>query len=142
MAGQFQILQYRISIRSVIKDTDELKDVSDKTSYATYLCSRTIVTVSFEKVGNWPRLDHGSLPSNKDVQKLRRDLVMIIMRSNTPCCLTAYGFFIVSLETCTRVLSTAASYFTLLKGIKGRRNHINSLHTEFPLLHHRCSLYV
>lgn len=35
---------------------------------------------------------------------LRRDLTMIILRSSKPCCLTASGFFPVSLETCTKVL--------------------------------------
>ncbi|XP_029039507.2 uncharacterized protein LOC114874424 [Osmia bicornis bicornis] len=55
------------------------------------------------------------LPMNENVQKLRKDLVMVIMRSHTPCCLTACKFFMVSLETYTKVLTTAASYFTLLQ---------------------------
>ncbi|CAK9824227.1 Odorant receptor 13a [Anthophora retusa] len=46
---------------------------------------------------------------------LRKDLTLIILRSSVPCYLTAKGFFAVSLETYTKVLSTAASYFTLLK---------------------------
>nr|XP_034178978.1 odorant receptor 13a-like [Osmia lignaria] len=55
------------------------------------------------------------LPMNENVQKLRKDLVMVIMRSHKPCCLTACKFFMVSLETYTKVLTTAASYFTLLQ---------------------------
>nr|XP_034179499.1 odorant receptor 4-like [Osmia lignaria] len=195
VAGQFRILQYRISNTSVIKNMDELKDVSDKSllkftedyyiifknyihqhqalvaycdqleevfslllfvqllSFSLFICldgfqillanapDRRIIfffhllsiichlfmfTYSCDSViresrklalavysGPWV-----FLPSNKNVQKLRRDLVMIIMRSNIPCCLTAYGFFIVSLETYSRVLSTAASYFTLVKGMQ------------------------
>ncbi|XP_071867039.1 uncharacterized protein [Bombus fervidus] len=55
------------------------------------------------------------LPMDKYGKILRRDLMLIIMRSNIPCCLTASGFFVVSLETYTGILSTAASYFTLLR---------------------------
>ncbi|XP_043259309.1 odorant receptor 22c-like [Colletes gigas] len=56
-----------------------------------------------------------NLPMNKAGKKLRKDLNMVILRSRKPCCLTACGFSAVSLETCTTVLSTAMSYFTLLR---------------------------
>ncbi|XP_076629913.1 uncharacterized protein LOC143346056 [Colletes latitarsis] len=56
-----------------------------------------------------------NLPMNKMGRKLRKDLNMVILRSRKPCCLTACGFFPVSLETCTTVLSTAMSYFTLMR---------------------------
>ncbi|KAK1137078.1 hypothetical protein K0M31_001605 [Melipona bicolor] len=46
---------------------------------------------------------------------MQKDLTLVIMRSSVPCCLTGKGFFIVSLETYTNVISTAASYFALLK---------------------------
>ncbi|XP_076165632.1 odorant receptor 13a-like [Ptiloglossa arizonensis] len=52
---------------------------------------------------------------NKDGAMLRKELVLVIARSRSPCCLTGYGFFNVSLETYTKVLSTAFSYFTLLR---------------------------
>ncbi|XP_043259231.1 odorant receptor 4-like [Colletes gigas] len=55
------------------------------------------------------------LPMNKDGSALRKDLILVMMRSRVPCCLNASGFFVVSLETYTTVLSTAASYFTLLR---------------------------
>ncbi|CAK9809327.1 Odorant receptor 13a [Anthophora quadrimaculata] len=55
------------------------------------------------------------LPMDKAGRMLRKDLTMVIIRSKKPCCLTASGFFPVSLETCTTVLSTAMSYFTLLR---------------------------
>ncbi|XP_017795356.1 PREDICTED: uncharacterized protein LOC108576806 [Habropoda laboriosa] len=55
------------------------------------------------------------LPMSADGKMIRKDLMLVIMRSSVPCCLTARGFFVVSLETYTGVLSTAASYFTLLK---------------------------
>nr|XP_033340147.1 odorant receptor Or2-like [Megalopta genalis] len=54
------------------------------------------------------------LPMNKYGKMLRKDVVLVIQRSRVPCCLTAKGFFPVSLETYTKVWSTAASYFTLL----------------------------
>ncbi|XP_054008379.1 odorant receptor 13a-like [Hylaeus anthracinus] len=59
----------------------------------------------------WPRF-----LMNEDGRTLRRDLKLMMLRSKVPCCLTGYGFFTVSLETYTRVLSTALSYFTLLRG--------------------------
>nr|XP_012142612.1 PREDICTED: odorant receptor 22c-like [Megachile rotundata] len=55
------------------------------------------------------------LPPTKSVREVKKDLIMLIMRSNIPCYLTGSGFFIASLETCTKVLTTAASYFTLLQ---------------------------
>ncbi|KAL2738242.1 odorant receptor Or2-like isoform X1 [Vespula maculifrons] len=39
-------------------------------------------------------------------------LLLIMIRAQKPCCITAGGFFPVSLETCMAVLKTAASYFT------------------------------
>lgn len=44
------------------------------------------------------------LTMDKIGKLLRKDLTMIILRSSKPCCLTASGFFPVSLETCTKVL--------------------------------------
>ncbi|XP_043512093.1 odorant receptor Or2-like [Frieseomelitta varia] len=55
------------------------------------------------------------LPMDRVGKMLRKDLRMMIMRSRKPCCLTASGFFPVSLETYTKVLSTAMSYFTLMR---------------------------
>ncbi|XP_076175227.1 odorant receptor 4-like [Ptiloglossa arizonensis] len=42
-------------------------------------------------------------PMNKTGRMLRNDLMTVILRSRKPCCLTAYGFFPVSLKTCTTV---------------------------------------
>ncbi|XP_076650580.1 odorant receptor 13a-like [Halictus rubicundus] len=56
-----------------------------------------------------------NLPMNTSGKMLRTDLQLVMVRSRVPCCLTAGGFFIVSVETYTKVLSTAASYFTLLR---------------------------
>nr|XP_033341682.1 odorant receptor 13a-like [Megalopta genalis] len=58
----------------------------------------------------WP-----ALSTNRSGRMLRRDVHMIILRSQKPCQLTAGGFFPVSLETSTKLVSTAVSYFTLLK---------------------------
>ncbi|XP_054008568.1 odorant receptor 13a-like [Hylaeus anthracinus] len=60
--------------------------------------------------GPWLRL-----PMNEGGRMLRKDMLFVIMRSRVSCCLTANGFFVVSLETYTKVLSTAISYFTLLR---------------------------
>ncbi|XP_043793986.1 odorant receptor Or2-like [Apis laboriosa] len=60
--------------------------------------------------GPWPMV-----PMTTTGRMMKKDLILVIMRSGIPCCLTGKGFFVVSLETYTSVLSTAASYFTLLK---------------------------
>ncbi|XP_053977653.1 odorant receptor 13a-like [Hylaeus volcanicus] len=60
--------------------------------------------------GPWLRL-----PVNEGGRMLRKDMAFVIMRSRVSCCLRASGFFVVSLETYTSVLSTAVSYFTLLR---------------------------
>ncbi|XP_061938721.1 odorant receptor 13a-like [Apis cerana] len=56
-----------------------------------------------------------NLPMSKAGILVRKNLMIVIMRSQKVCCLTAGKFFPVSLETSTAVLSTAMSYFTLLK---------------------------
>ncbi|XP_076629918.1 uncharacterized protein LOC143346060 [Colletes latitarsis] len=55
------------------------------------------------------------LPMDEFGKMIRKDMQFAIMRTRQPCCLTANGFFSVSLETYTNILSTAMSYFTLLK---------------------------
>ncbi|XP_076382684.1 odorant receptor 13a-like isoform X2 [Megalopta genalis] len=80
----------------------------------TYSCNcvlqeSTQVAESFYSI-QWP-----VLPMNNSGKMLRTDMRLILMRSRVPCCLTAGGFFTVSLETYTKVLSTAVSYFTLLR---------------------------
>ncbi|XP_076301381.1 odorant receptor 10-like [Lasioglossum baleicum] len=55
------------------------------------------------------------LPMTIYGKMLRKDVILVIMRSRIPCCLTAKGFFPISLETYTKVWSTAVSYFTLLR---------------------------
>ncbi|KAG7190905.1 hypothetical protein KM043_006965 [Ampulex compressa] len=56
-----------------------------------------------------------SLPATQAGDEIRKDLIMVILRARRPCCLTACGFFPVSLQTYTTVLSTAMSYFTLMR---------------------------
>ncbi|XP_076650266.1 uncharacterized protein LOC143357631 [Halictus rubicundus] len=56
-----------------------------------------------------------ALSMNKSGRTVRRDVQMIITRSQKPCQLTAGGFFPVSLQTSTKLISSAVSYFTLLR---------------------------
>ncbi|XP_076759023.1 odorant receptor 10-like [Xylocopa sonorina] len=56
-----------------------------------------------------------TLPMNKVGILLRGHLIFIMMRSQRPCCLTAGGFFPVSLETSTAIMSSTMSYFALMK---------------------------
>lgn len=52
------------------------------------------------------------LPMDKYGKMMRKDLMFVITRSRTPCCLTACGFFAVSLETYTRVSDQFRSYLS------------------------------
>ncbi|XP_076241044.1 odorant receptor 10-like [Calliopsis andreniformis] len=56
-----------------------------------------------------------TLPMNKVGRTVRRNIIIITLRTTRCCSLTASGFFPVSLETYTGILSTAMSYFTLLR---------------------------
>ncbi|CAL7937535.1 unnamed protein product [Xylocopa violacea] len=82
--------------------------------FFTYSChglleeSMNVCTATYS--GLWTKL-----PMNKVGQTLRSDLKMIMMRSLRPCCLTAGGFFRVSLETSTALMSSTMSYFTLMR---------------------------
>ncbi|XP_076241047.1 odorant receptor 10-like [Calliopsis andreniformis] len=62
------------------------------------------------------------LPMNKNGRGLRQDVRFIVLRSSRPCTLTANGFFPISLETYTSIMSSAMSYFTILRQ--------NSMNTE------------
>ncbi|XP_033203186.2 odorant receptor 13a-like [Bombus vancouverensis nearcticus] len=80
----------------------------------TYSCdclirdSANVANAAYKSL--WSRL-----PMDQFGKILRKDLILVIMRSATPSCLTACGFFTVSLETYTGILSSAVSYFTLLR---------------------------
>ncbi|XP_076394748.1 odorant receptor 10-like [Megachile rotundata] len=60
--------------------------------------------------GSW-----NTLPMNRIGRMLRLNVRMIMLRSMKPCYLTAGGFFPVSLETATSLLSSTFSYFTLMR---------------------------
>ncbi|XP_006610187.1 odorant receptor 13a-like [Apis dorsata] len=79
----------------------------------TYSCNDVMEHSDNVAVGAYSAL-WTILPMNKFGKMLRNDLIMVIKRSRRVCCLTANGFFPVSLETYTKILSTAVSYFTLL----------------------------
>ncbi|XP_076384873.1 uncharacterized protein LOC117219911 [Megalopta genalis] len=67
-----------------------------------------------------------SMLMNKYGRMLRRDLKLVILRSRNPCCITAKGFFPISLETYTKVWTTAASYFTLLRNSIEEIDQVNN----------------
>lgn len=54
------------------------------------------------------------LPMDKYGKLLRKDLMFVIMRSRSPCCLTACGFFPVSLETYTGVSNVIFIFIKIL----------------------------
>lgn len=57
--------------------------------------------------GPWPMI-----PMTTSGRMMKKDLILVIMRSGTPCCLTGRGFFVVSLETYTSVSRTGI-YFII-----------------------------
>ncbi|CAL7937534.1 unnamed protein product [Xylocopa violacea] len=61
-----------------------------------------------------------TLPMNRVGKMLRRDTRIVMIRSQRPCCLTAGGFFPVSLETATALMSSTISYFTLMRESSGQ----------------------
>ncbi|CAL7937526.1 unnamed protein product [Xylocopa violacea] len=56
-----------------------------------------------------------NLPMDKFGKMVRKDLQVVVIRSGRVCSLTAGGFFSISLETYTKIMSTAMSYFTIMK---------------------------
>ncbi|XP_031371291.1 LOW QUALITY PROTEIN: odorant receptor 13a-like [Apis dorsata] len=79
----------------------------------TYSCNGVIEHSDKVAIGAYSAL-WTIMPMDKFGKMLRKDLIMVIERSRRVCYLTANGFFPVSLETYTKILSTAVSYFTLL----------------------------
>ncbi|XP_071867040.1 odorant receptor 13a [Bombus fervidus] len=71
------------------------------------------------------------LPMDKYGKMLRKDLMFVMMRSRAPCCLTACGFFAVSLETYTRILSIAVSCFPLLRRYEKEPLHFVHITNQF-----------
>ncbi|KAM0727264.1 Odorant receptor 13a [Formica fusca] len=59
------------------------------------------------------------LPNNGPGKAVRKGLIMIMIRARRPCVLTAGSFASISLDTFTGILSTAMSYFTLLRQMSG-----------------------
>lgn len=104
-------------------DTPASRKVSLVLNFAGTLCQLLMFTYSCDdliqesvKVGNaifsgpW-----ASLPMDEVGRVLRKNLVIVIMRSHRVCCLTAGKFFPVSLETSTAVIT--AVFFLLVKQI-------------------------
>ncbi|XP_046750704.1 odorant receptor 13a-like [Diprion similis] len=46
---------------------------------------------------------------------LQNDLMMVMTRAQQPIYVSACGFVVISLNVCTKILNTAASYFTLIR---------------------------
>ncbi|XP_076382690.1 odorant receptor 13a-like [Megalopta genalis] len=80
----------------------------------TYSCD-CVLQESMQVAQSFYSIQWTVLPMNNSGEMLRTDMRLVLMRSSKPCCLSAGGFFTVSLETYTKVLSTAVSYFTLLR---------------------------
>lgn len=59
--------------------------------------------------GPWPMV-----PMTTSGRMMKKDLMLVIMRSGIPCCLTGKGFFVVSLETYTSVSRTGIYFIVYI----------------------------
>ncbi|CAK9796327.1 Odorant receptor 30a [Anthophora plagiata] len=60
------------------------------------------------------------LPMNNIGIMIRRNIKFIIMKSLNPCCLTAGGFFPITMRTATALMSSTMSYFSLMRQSSNR----------------------
>ncbi|XP_034179106.2 uncharacterized protein LOC117603758 [Osmia lignaria lignaria] len=70
--------------------------------------STNIITAMY--LGSW-----STLPMNEVGRSFRSAMKFVMIRSLKPCYLTAAGFFPLTLETFTSLLSSTFSYFTLMR---------------------------
>ncbi|XP_076759026.1 uncharacterized protein LOC143428191 [Xylocopa sonorina] len=75
---------------------DNITEQSDAVGKAMYSC-------------NW----EGT--SRSEFQRLRKDIIIVMLRCRRPCHMTAAKFFPISIESFTKVISTTVSYLTLLR---------------------------
>ncbi|XP_029052586.2 odorant receptor 30a-like [Osmia bicornis bicornis] len=110
----YEILLADISVVQVVSAILNLMGTFIPVVMFTYSChglveeSEKIVMATYS--GLWT-----TLPMNKVGKSLRENIRIIMLRSLRPCCLTAAGFFPVTMETTTAIISTTLSYFTLIK---------------------------
>ncbi|XP_041980999.1 putative odorant receptor 85d [Aricia agestis] len=50
-------------------------------------------------------------------RRSRRTILLLIVRAQRPCVLTAYNYCVISYQSFTKIISTSWSYFTLLKTV-------------------------
>ncbi|XP_017795357.1 PREDICTED: odorant receptor 13a-like [Habropoda laboriosa] len=110
----YQVLLIKLSFESRVAFACFLMMGMSQLWMFTYSCD-CITTESLniaESVYAGPWIN---LPMDKFGKLLRKELQMLILRARRPSALTACGFFSISLETFTKIMSTSMSYFTLLK---------------------------
>ncbi|XP_076165130.1 odorant receptor 10-like [Ptiloglossa arizonensis] len=93
------------------RQMDQLQDALFLSFTCDCLISNSLNVATAMYAAPWPRL---SMNENGRMWR-RKDLMLVMLRARKPCCLTARRFFSVSLETYTKIMSTAMSYLTLLK---------------------------
>ncbi|KAG6803717.1 odorant receptor 30a isoform X1 [Apis mellifera caucasica] len=82
--------------------------------FFTYICGGLIEessNIGLATYSGWWTV----LPMDEAGRMLREDVKVMIMKSMRPCHLSAGGFFPVSLETSTALMSSTLSYFTLMR---------------------------
>ncbi|GAB1866635.1 Odorant receptor [Camponotus japonicus] len=111
--GGFQLLAAEVAIRKCIFAFHFVGGLIQLLIY-TWTCNDIIVqsTAISDAAYNskWYLL-----PNNGPGNAVRKGLIIIMIRARRPCTLTAGSFAVMSLDTFTGILSTAMSYFTLLR---------------------------
>ncbi|XP_043512120.1 odorant receptor 13a-like [Frieseomelitta varia] len=80
-------------------------------TYSCHCLMEESVNISLATYSGWWTI----LPMTKTGRMIRKDINIIMMKSIRPCYLSAAGFFPVSLETSTALMSSTVSYFTLMR---------------------------
>ncbi|KAK9293408.1 hypothetical protein QLX08_011642 [Tetragonisca angustula] len=104
LVKKYLFLSYAISgivqVYMITRICDDIMEESSSIGNAIYNCS-------------WERTSYIMF------NKFRKDMITVMIRTKYPCYLTAAKFFPISLKSFTNVMSTTASYFTLLQTMDG-----------------------
>ncbi|CAK9824228.1 Odorant receptor 10a [Anthophora retusa] len=110
----YQVLLMKLTFASRVAFVSFLMTNMCQLWLFTYTCDRvTTESVSVAEAAYAGLCN--DLPMDKFGKMIRNDLQIVIFRARRACSLTACGFFPISLETYTKVMSTSMSYFTILK---------------------------
>ncbi|CAL7937540.1 unnamed protein product [Xylocopa violacea] len=101
------VLGALMQIFLITLNCDNITKQSDAVGKAIYSC-------------NWEGTSHS------EFHRLKKDIIIVMLRTRRPCHMTAAKFFPISIESFTKVLSTTASYLTLLRTMDVNEQYIDT----------------